>query len=73
MEEQYTIGATKMGIPDIVIGTLRYVPMEDITAFELAKIIQLFMVASWAGWDNHYDINEFLVNNKLTRHFEILK
>lgn len=68
----YSINTAKMPIGDIVFPYGKYKPCEDITTYELAKLLHLFVVitAHYGVYAPDFDIDTFIINNKLERHFE---
>lgn len=61
-------------ISDLVIHsgskTYTYKPRKDITTYELARLIKMFPFFSIANY-NGYDYEEYIVREKLERHFEV--
>lgn len=49
----------------------KFNPQEDITAFELAWITQLFVAVSGSHGAYNIDADYYIVDHKLERHFEI--
>lgn len=75
-ESKFTFSRMPLGDLRIVDDKVTYIyrPKEDITAFELSKLLHLFVVAmtssgAWAGM-NCYDYRGFIMQNALERHFE---
>jgi hypothetical protein len=65
------LGATlnfKTPIGNIQLEDLIYEPNEDITTFELAKLLHLFTCLRLDG-RNYFDTRGFIKKNNLLRHF----
>lgn len=68
----YSTNIAKMPIGDIVLPYGKYKPCEDITTYELAKLLHLLVVITAHYGVNalYFDIDTFIIDNKLERHFE---
>jgi hypothetical protein len=54
----------------IRFGAYTYKPKQDITAYELSLLVELFVFAFHPSVNQHYDYEQFVKKNKLERHFE---
>jgi hypothetical protein len=50
----------------------KYNPKEDITAFELSWLVQLFIAISSSHGAYNIDTDNYIVQHNLERHFEII-
>jgi len=64
-------GTSKTPIGDIMFPYGKYSPKEDITTYELSKLLHLFVVitANYSTFAPSFDIDTFIIENKLERHF----
>jgi hypothetical protein len=53
----------------IRFGAYTYKPKEDISTYELALLIELFVFAFHPSVPQNYDYEDFVKSNKLERHF----
>lgn len=59
-----------MPIGALRLGAYTYKPREDVTPFELAKLLELFTFAFHPSVPRTYDFEDFVMKNNLARHFE---
>ena len=74
--KEYTFESTlhRMSVGDLYFSQegkprLRYTPKEDITPFELARMIQLFAIAFVPNIAHYYDYWKYIEEHNLMRHF----
>lgn len=63
--------ASKVPVGNIWIEGREYRPQPDITPYEVAMIVRLFVTATASSgkWGSSFDYEAFIVEHKLDRHF----
>ena len=76
LDKEYTFESTlhRMSVGDLYFSQegkprLRYTPKEDITPYELARMIQLFAIAFVSNIAHYYDYWKYIEEHNLMRHF----
>lgn len=59
-----------MPIGALKLGAYTYNPKEDVTPYELARLLELFTFAFHPAVPHRYDFEDFVTKHNLKRHFE---